>query len=421
MTTSLIPATERPFDDIDVSSLYFWGLPPKLRDESFAKLRAKGGVTWHPPVEAQPLPPQDPGFWAVTKNSLVVEVSRDQDRFSAEPVTIYDVPLDFRIATTGFMYMDQPQHTRYRRLVSKAFTPKQLQRIDNLVSRQSTLAVDALEDAGPCNFVEVVSNYLPSMVITDMVGIDDEESRQELVGIVTRLLAFGDPALRHGVSIAEFFATLYFEMHQAAEKFVAKRRSQPNEGLITALIESESDGDRLTDAEISSFFCALIIAGIDTTRNALTFGLQALTEFPDQRQLLLEDLPGRMDSAVLEMARWASPVGTFVRRAKVDTELAGVPIAAGDRVAMLYLSANRDESVFEDPWQFDITRDNSHQLAWGGGGPHYCLGANLAKVEIKSLWLELLKRIPTVRATGEPVYASSPLVTSVEQQMCEWD
>ena len=212
---------------------------------------------------------------------------------------------------------------------------------------------------------------------------------------------------------------MVFDLLGAGQKVLAEKRANPGDDLITALSQVEIDGERLTDHEIVSFFSALIIAGIDTTRNTATFGLGALTEFPDQRRLLLDDLPGRIDAAVVEMARWSSPVASFVRRATVDTELNGVPIAAGDRVAMWYLSANRDETVFENPWEFDILRDNTHQIAWGGGGPHYCLGANLAKVELRVIFTELLTRFPTIRAVGAPTYASSPMVNSIEHQLCE--
>lgn len=424
MTGSLIPAVDRPYEDIDITSIAFWGRAPEIRDKSFAKLRAKGGVTWHPPVEAQPVPAVSPGFWACSTNEAVVEVSRDPARFSSAGTSpsIYEAPAEILAAVTGFAPMDPPQHTRYRRLVSQAFTPKQLQRIDALITNRARIAVDNLIAAGPCDFVELVSDYMPSQVIADMVGVDDLDMRDELVRVVTSVLVFGDPGVRpNGENPMEFFARMLFDLLTAGQTVLAEKRKSPGDDLITSLMNTEVDGERLTDQEIISFFCLMVIAGIDTTRNTLSFAIRALTDFPEQRTLLLEDLPGRIDAAVIEMARWASPVSAFVRRATRDTELNGVPIAEGDRVAMWYLSANRDETVFDRPWEFDIMRDNTHQVAWGGGGPHYCMGANLAKVETKALITELLTRVPTIRSAGEATYASSPFVNSIEHQMCEWD
>ncbi len=424
MTATTIPAVERPYEDIDISSIAFWGQKPEVRDQSFAKLRAKGGVTWHPPVEAQPIPATSAGFWAVTTHAGVVEVSRNPELFSSTQTSpsIYEAGPEILDLMTGFGGMDAPEHTRFRRLVSKAFTPRQLERTDGLIAKRSKLAVDALLETGPCDFVEVFSNYVPAQVITDMVGADDPEVREQLVDAVTKILVFGDPGVRpDGENPIAFFAQTMFELIEASRDVLAERRGNPGEDLVTGLIEAEFEGERLTDDEIVNVLNLLFIAGIDTTRNTLTIALQALTQFPEQRALLMEDLPRRIDDAVVEMVRWASPVSSFVRRATRDTELGGAHIAAGDRVALWYMSANRDETVFDRPWEFDIQRDNSRQIAWGGGGPHYCLGSNLARVETRMALTELLTRIPTIRAVGPEVRASSPMVNSIEHQMCEWD
>lgn len=424
MTASLKPTVDRPYEDTDISSIAFWCQPMEVRDRSFAKLRAKGGVTWHPPVEAQPVPATSPGFWAVSTHAGVVEVSRDPERFSSTGTSpsVYEADPEMLSIGTGFASMDAPEHTRFRRLVAKAFTPRQLERIDRLIARRATLAVDALLEAGPgCDFVEVFSNYVPAQIIADMVGADDPDLREQLVEAVTKLLVFGDPGVRpDGQNPIMFFAQMLFDITAASRSVVEAKRGEPGEDLVTGLIEADFGGERLTDDEIVSVLNLLFIAGIDTTRNALTVGLQALTAFPDQRALLLQDLPGHADPAVVEMVRWASPVTSFVRRATVDTEISGVPIAAGERVALWYMSANRDETVFADPWKFDILRDNSRQIAWGGGGPHFCLGSNLARTELRMAYTELLRRIPTIRAVGPETRASSPMVNSIEHQLCEW-
>ncbi len=423
MPAQLIPSDVRPYEDVDITSIAFWGQDPEIRDQSFAKLRAKGGVTWHPPVEAQPLPATSAGFWAISTHAALVEVSRDPERFSSSgtSMSIYEASREMLTATTSFLCLAPPQHTRYRRLVSKAFTPRQLQLIEGHIAERTTQAVDRLLEAGPGDFVTTVANYVPSQVIGDMVGVNPD-MRDEMVDVVTRLLVFGDPGVRReGEDTIVFFARTLFDLHNLGRTLLEDKRKHPGDDLMTSLMKVEVDGERLTDDEIVSFFSSLAVAGTDTTRNALTFGLRAFTQFPEQRRLLLDDLPGRIDNAVLEVARWSSPVGSFVRRATRDTEVNGVPIAEGDRVALWYGSANHDEAVFDDPWAFDILRDNSAQVAWGGGGPHYCLGANLAKVELRRLFTELFTRIPTVLSVGEANLASSPMVSSAEHQLCEWD
>lgn len=254
-----------------------------------------------------------------------------------------------------------------------------------------------------------------------MVGFEDDELRTVVLKSVTKILAFGDPDVRDGQDTIEFFAHTLLDLHSAGYAHLDERRSNPSDDLMTALINAEVDGERLADQEIVSFFTTLVTAGIDTTLNTMTFGLRALTQFPDQRALLLSDMPRHMGPAVVEMARWTTPVSSFVRRATEDTELAGVPIAEGDRVALWYRSANRDETMFDNAAAFDILRDNTRQVAWGAGGPHYCLGVNLSKVELSHVFTELLTRIPTIRAVGEAKYASSPMVNSIEHQFCEWD
>jgi cytochrome P450 len=305
--------------------------------------------------------------------------------------------------------------------VSKAFSPGQLRRINEHIAVRATEAVDNLLEQGPGDFITGFSDYLPSQIIADMVGIDDQTTRAGLVSAVTRFFSFADAAQFGGANVMETFAGTLLEIHMAGYAHLQERRSNPADDLMTALIEAEVDGERLTDQEIVSFFSALVVAGTDTTRNTTSFALLALTRFPEQRRLLLEDLPGRIDNAVMEMVRYSSPVLSFVRTATCDTELGGAHIAEGDRLSLQFHSANHDEAVFEHPHNFDILRDNAANVAWGGGGPHYCLGANLAKVELRTLWTELLTRIPTIRAAGEPKYNSSAMVNTIEHVDCEWD
>jgi cytochrome P450 len=394
-------AMTRPFDEVDVSTLAFWELSAEERDARLAVLRAKRPVSWQRPAEGMAtLPGQEAGYWAVLRHADVVTVSRDPETYSsAKGHQIEDVPEEIIEAASSFLAMDHPKHTKLRRLVSTAFSPKRVRALEESIAARAKGLVDDLLERGEGDFVAVVSKPLPSATFAEMMGVD-EEDRERVTSLANDMVSWNDPDVLQGrdglTLLLETLVGLYAESAALAEK----RRAQPADDILTGLVTAEVDGERLTDEEIAAFFVLLSVAANDTTRQSISHGARALCRFPDQRELLASDVERHLPSAVEEVVRWATPVMTFRRTATRDTVLNGAPISEGEKVVMFYVSANRDESVFPDPWRFDITREPVH-VGFGGGGPHFCLGASLARSMLRSMFRELVTRALTLEL-GEP-------------------
>ncbi len=369
----------------------------------FAELRAHRPISWHRPVKNGMFEdPNDQGFWAVVRYADLVEVTRRPGDFlSGEGITFESIPRELLDAAQGFIAMDPPRHTKIRRLLASAFTPKQLARIDTHIVANAKRIVDDIADKGEVDFVTEVAALVPMHNICDMVGIPEEHRRTVAYESQfadgwrdERLLQGAEPLAR----VAQTIATV----RAIADELVAARRRDPQDDLLTSLVQAEVDGERLTDDEISSFFMLLIIAGNDTTRQSTAHGMKALTDFPDQRAWLMEDLEGRMPMAVEEIVRWATPIMTFRRTAAHDTELGGHQITEGDKVIMFYSSANMDTEVFDHPEKLNLSRSPNKHVAFGGGGIHHCLGAQLARRQLNATFRELLTRLPDIHVVGEP-------------------
>jgi cytochrome P450 len=297
--------------------------------------------------------------------------------------------------------MDPPRHTKIRRLMAASFTPKQLARIDAHIVANSQRIVDDIADKGEIDFVKDVASLVPMNNICDMVGIP-EEHRHTVAYESQFADGWRDPRLLQGADpSARVFQTIA-TVHGIAHELIAARRNKPENDLMTAMVQAEVDGERLTDDDISSIFALLIIAGNDTTRQSIAHGMKALTDFPEQRAWLMEDLDGRLPMAVEEIIRWATPIMTFRRTAAHDTELGGQQITEGDKVIMFYSSANMDTEVFDHPEQLNLSRSPNKHVAFGGGGIHHCLGAQLARRQITATFGELLTRLPDIHVVGEP-------------------
>jgi hypothetical protein len=315
--------------------------------------------------------------------------------------------------------MDDPRHYRLRSIVAKAFTPKVVSQIEGYVRDKADGIVDTVLEKypdGACDFVDEVAAPLPLQIICEMMGIPDEDERQVFAWTNT-ILGAGDPD--YG---ADFGALLEHSMamNAYAIELGTDRLANPRDDLTTALMHAEVDGERLTTAEFGSFFILLVVAGNETTRNAISHGIKALTDHPDQRALWWDDFPGITKTAVEEIVRWASPVINFRRTATEDTEIRGVPIKAGEKVVLWYNSANRDERTFADPFAFDVRRDPNPQVGFGAGGPHFCLGANLARREITVMFEEIRRRLPELRVVGEPSYLESNFINGIKRMPCAW-
>ncbi|PVZ06935.1 cytochrome P450 [Actinomycetospora cinnamomea] len=416
---------DRPHDDVDISSKAFWSATADERERSFAVLRERGTITWHPPFSDQLLEvPDDHGFWAVTTYDDLVEVTKRHEDFLSGPgILMENLPPELVEAGQSIIGMDPPRHTKLRRLVAAAFTPKQMRRIEDRIRANAVMVVDNLlakldEGGGTTDFVAECAELLPMHNINDIMGVPDGD-RQRAAHEAKVGTGWNDPELvgegREQVLGRLFQALTY--VHGLAASLAAQRREEPTDDLITALARAEVDGERLTDEEIGAFFVLLTIAGNDTTRQSTSHGLRALTTHPDQRAWLMEDLEGRMGSAVEELVRWATPIMTFRRTAARDLEFRGQRVTAGDKLVMFYSSANRDASRIERPHELDLSRHPNPHISFGGGGVHHCLGNQLARFQLRALFTELLTRAPHITA-GEPELMPGNFFHVVKRMSC---
>jgi cytochrome P450 len=409
------------YDEVDLSSMAFWSRTADERERSFSVLRRERPVSWHRPLENPLLPPGGPdaGYWAVVCHEDVVAVSKDPQSFcSGQGVMYGDAPPEMLEASQSFLAMDAPRHGKLRRLVASAFTPRRVALIDEQVRTQARAIVDDLLPLGECDVVEHISRRLPMLTISEMMGVAPADS-DRFADLANRLVGAGDPDVIGEGNPLELMFECLVGLTSMALELAAERRAHPADDLMTALVQAEVDGDRLSDPEIGAFFVLLAVAGNDTTRNTVSHGLKAFCDRPDQRRLLLDDFDGRADGAVEEMVRWATPVMTFRRTATRDLELRGTPIAKGDKVVLFYSSANRDERAFDAPERFDILRDPNPHVGFGGGGPHFCLGFALARTQLRSIFGELLHRLPDLEV-GEPEYLVGSFIHGVKRMPCRF-
>jgi cytochrome P450 len=408
-------------EEIDLSAPEFWQLSAEEREEAFAVLRRERPVSWHRPPPATLMPSDHPrsGYWAVVRHEDVREVSRNPEVFcSGEGVMFEDAEPELLEASMSFLAMDAPRHTKVRGLVNAAFTPRQVRRIEEQIQAHAREIVEELAAVGDCDFVAQVAQRLPTMTISEMVGVPEDE-REDFRHAADELVGWNDPDVLSGRDPLEMNFNALMRLTRMALEMADRRVEEPTDDLMTALVQAEVDGERLLPEEIGAFFVLLAVAGNDTTRHTASHALRALTEFPEQRELLVEDLEGRMPGAVEEFVRFASPVMTFRRTATRDTELRGQAIAAGDKVVLFYISANRDEEAFEDPHRFDVLREPNRHVGFGGGGPHYCLGASLARTQLRCLFTELLTRLPDIEA-GEPEPLVGNFINGIKRMPCSF-
>lgn len=407
------------YDAIDLSSRAFWSTTAAERERSFAELRAERPVSWHPPVEdALMQDPDDRGYWAITRRSDIATVSRDNEVFlSGKGVMFENVPVELLEASQSFLAMDPPRHTKLRKLVSAAFTPRQVRRIEDSINTNAKTIVEELKAAGSgADVVEYCAKELPVRTLSDMVGIPESE-RERVAHAAEVAVSWADPESMDGRNPLEVLIENQLYLHQVAGALVAERRAHPGDDLFSGLVNAEVDGDRLTDADVAAFFVLLSVAGNDTTRQTISHALKALTDFPEQRAWLVEDFDNRIGTAVEEFIRWATPVMTFRRTAAKDFELAGQTIRAGEKVVMFYSSGNWDTEVFDHPERFDLSRSPNPHLGFGGGGVHFCLGAHVARAQLRAFFAELLRQLPEIQA-GEPAYVAGNFIHAIRSLPC---
>jgi len=392
-------------DDIDLtrSELYRNGFPHDV----FSALREQAPV-WRHPETAGFEQTGGEGFWVLSRYAEIRDVNRQSELFLSAlgPGLGYE--------GTGLMLtdMDGPPHIRQRKLISSGFTPRMTRRLEDLAREWAVKIVEDALARETVEFVQEVAYQLPMHMIADILGIPLED-RDWLFALTNDMLLCIDPEHPVPESQREGLAAQIFGYGQ---KIAAKKRAEPTDDVLSLLVTVEDELGRLNDLELDAFFMLLTVAGSETTRNAISAGLQQLLAEPEQLEALRRD-PGLMKSATEEIIRWSSPVAYFKRIAAKDTEIAGVPIAQGERVTLWYPSGNRDDSAFEDPFRFDIRRKPNEHMAFGGGGPHFCLGAHLARREITILFEELLKRTSHIEQIGDPAYSvlgiGNPILVSL--------
>ena len=362
--------------------------------EWFAELRREAPVFWHPEAAA----PRG-GFWAITRYDDCVQVNRDWEHYSsARRGSLFTEMDDDQLAQQQLkmVNMDPTMHTRYRRLVNKGFTPKMVRDLEAQIVGYADGIIDAVCERGTADFVEEIAAELPLLVIAELLGVPQEDRRM-VFDWSNRMIGSEDPEYQTpGVDSGEAAMQVY----SYAEELATKRKLQPKQDLVSVLIDAEVEGEKLDQLELDLFFLLLIVAGNETTRNLMSGAMTAFFEHPEQWELLRQDR-SLLPSAVEEMLRFVTPVMHFRRTATGPIELRDQEIQEGDKIVFWHTSANRDESAFENPNAFDITRSPNNHIAFGGGGPHFCLGANLARMEIMVMFDRVLDRLPDIRLDGE--------------------
>jgi cholest-4-en-3-one 26-monooxygenase len=380
--------------------------------EMFALLRREAPVWFHPGTD------DVEGFWCIVKYADLTELSRDYPHASSAlgGITLHDMTAeDLELQRQMMLMMDPPRHTKLRLLVNKGFTPRMIGRLEEHIRDITNGIIDEVAPRGECDFVVDVAAELPLQVIAEMMGVPQSD-RHKIFEWSNRLIGSEDP--EYSVSREEAIGAAT-EMFMYSTELAEWKRANPGDDIISTLLQAEVEGNRLTDDEFNLFFQLLAVAGNETTRNLISNGMNFLFQYPDQRAKLADDR-SLLPSAIDEMLRYASPVMYMRRTAPEDFELRGQKIQAGDKMALWYISANRDEEVFDDADTFDITRTPNEYVAFGGGGPHFCLGQNLAKLEILVMFETVLDRLPDMEVAGEPQRLRSNFINGIKHMPVEF-
>lgn len=403
-------------DTSDIDLLSREAFVDRVPHEWFDHLRANAPIYKHPE-------PDGPGFWVFTKHEDVGQLNRMWHEFSSEQsrggvvgveeldAEAAEAQAEFNEAGRMMLTMDPPDHTRYRKLVNRGFTPKAIRSLEDHLRDIAVKIIDRAiaADDGQADFVTDIAAELPLEAIAEFLGVPSED-RHKIFDWSNRMIGSEDPEYMVGEeAVNEARVEMFMYAHALAED----RRANPRDDIVSTLIHSEVDGDRLSEMDFNLFFLLLSVAGNETTRNAMSHGMAALLEHPEQYQMMVED-PDVIPTAIEEILRWASPVMYFRRNATKDLEYKGHQIREGDKISLWYISANRDEDVFDRPHTFDITRDPNPHIAFGGGGPHFCLGANLARMEMKIIFEELTRRVPKVESLQSPDRLRSNFINGIK-------
>jgi len=385
--------------DLSDPDVFAGGTPHDL----FTRMRQEQPVSWNPMKG-------EPGFWSVVRHDDIAAISRDTETFSSWQggTMISDGTIPVPVARQMMLNMDPPEHTAYRALVNTVFTARRVAHLESHIRDIARNLIDAALAKGDFDLVADIAVPLPVQVIAELLGVPPEHY-DKLAEWAGASAGFDDPRLRP----ADFDQQQSFiERIQFFHGLAQQRMSEPQDDVVTALTQAELDGRRLNEFEIGSFLSLILVAGTDTTRNCYSGGMLAMIEHPDQRERLSAD-PSLIPGAVEEFVRWVTPFRHFRRTATRDTEIRDVPVKAGDKVVTWFASSNRDEDVFTESQRFDVARDPNRHQGFGAGGPHYCLGSGLARLELRILLEETIARVPPLELAGEPDRVRSALLNAL--------
>lgn len=401
-------------DGTDFSGIDLWDMDAFQRQEHHGMLEqlreTDPGIHW---IEEGD---KGPGFWAVTRLEHLKEVNRQAEIFSSNKggtqmqERAEGDDIDSFQNDSLMLSMDPPKHTRYRRIVSRGFTPRMINLLEDYLENRTQMIIDRVSEDGKAEFVTQLSAELPLQAIAEMVGIPMED-RSKIFDWTNSMIGADDPDYAQS---EEAVMGAFGELFAYSNALQTDRRDKPGDDIVTTLLSADVDGEKLDEIEFDMFFLLLCVAGNETTRNSVTRGMQGFFEFPDQWELYVSDPDKYSDTMVDEVVRWATPVLNFRRQALQDYELGDVLIKENDKIVMWHIAANRDPRAFDDPWSFDVARNPNDHVGFGGGGPHFCLGSNLAKMEIALMFKGIAQRLPDIHPVGEPEYLRSNFIGGVK-------
>ncbi|MFF2395289.1 MULTISPECIES: cytochrome P450 [unclassified Nocardia] len=390
--------------------------------QEFAELRRTAPVWWNAQTDAQSGGFRDGGYWVITKHEDIKEVSRNPELFSSERKgSVIRLPGEVtpeQIELTGalLLNMDPPKHTKIRRIIAKGFTPRAVEGLRAALTERAGAIVAAARAAGGGDFVEQVACELPLQAIAELVGVPQQD-RRKLFDWSNQMLNYDDPEYGDATT-TDASSTAAMEILGYAWNMAEQRRTDPADDIVSRLVHADLDGEALGSDEFGFFVILLAVAGNETTRNAITHGMKAFIDNPDQWELYKRQRPR---TAPDEIVRWATPVTVFQRTATADTELGGQLIRAGQRVGLFYSSANFDEDAFESPFRFDISRDPNPHLGFGGTGAHFCVGANLARLEIELIFNAIADVMPDLSQVSEPQRLRSGWINGIKHWQVSYE
>jgi len=364
--------------------------------------------------------PKGPGYYAITRHAHIAEASRHPEIYQSGQgaTSIQNMPEEMLEFFGSMINTDNPRHARLRRIVSAAFNPRVIKSIEERIEFVANDVINRVSESGGCDFVVEVAARLPLEIICDMMGIGAADY-DTVFRASNVILSAGDPEyVAEGADPLMAFMMAAQDLNMLMTELADSRKDNPTDDVTSALINTNIDGEALTPSEVASFFILLVVAGNETTRNAISHGLLALTQHPDQRALWQADPAAIAATGVDEIVRWGSPVIWMRRTVSQDTVLGEQELHAGDKVILFYNSANRDEDVFDAPYTFDVRRNPNPHIGFGAAGPHFCLGAHLARQEINVMFRQLFERLPDIAASSEPDRLRSPFINGIKHLDC---